>query len=57
MKRTKYTPAPGQTERERQAQIKQAFEMGLKIVIKQPDKPRTEAPLFGEFNTVQSKLF
>lgn len=47
-----------QTERERIAQIKQAFEMGLKIVTKQPkpNKPRTEAPLFGEFNAVQTLL-
>jgi len=48
-----------QSERERTTQIKQAFEMGLKIVIKQPKegKPRTEAPLFNEFNSTQAKLF
>lgn len=48
-----------QTDRQRIAQIKQAFEMGLKIVIKQPKggKTRTEAPLFNEFNSTQAKLF
>lgn len=39
-------------------QIVEAYEQGLKINTKKASgKPRTEAPLFGEFNATQSKLF
>ncbi len=39
------------------AQILEAVRQGLKIKIRQATAPRTEAPLFGEFNAKQSNLF
>ncbi len=38
-------------------QIIEAFNQGLKIKTKQAKGPRTEAPLFGEYNYKQSNLF
>ena len=50
----KNRPTPDQTK-----QIIEAFEMGLQIKTKQPKegKPQTEAPLFGQVNAKQPKLF